>query len=155
VGALGFSLAERPALASQIVTAINQVRRGHRLPTVTAYRPLARAALAHVRALAVSGLFTHEWSDGTPFATWILRYFPQPPRGSWMTGENLIWSSTPLTASAAVSAWLASPEHRRIMLDPTWRQLGIGAVASNEAPGVYGGADAVVVAADFGTTSTR
>lgn len=150
IGALGFDLADRPRLATSILSAVNQLRRARGLPPVAGSVQLARAAQAHVRALAASGRFSHDWSDGTPFATWILRYFPAPASGTWVAGENLIWSATPLSAQASVAAWLASPEHRQILLDPRWRQLGLGAVQSQAAPGVYGGSGATVVAADFG-----
>jgi uncharacterized protein YkwD len=154
IGGLGFDLADRPPLGTSIFLAVNRLRRAHGLPTVAGSVQLARAALAHVRGLAASGRFSHDWSDGTPFETWILRYFPAPPSGTWLAGENLIWSATPLTARAAVAAWLASPEHRRVLLDPRWHELGLGTVESRAAPGVYGGGAATVIAADFGATGT-
>jgi subtilisin family serine protease/uncharacterized protein YkwD len=153
--ALGFGLTDRPALATSLLAAINQVRRAHRLPVVTGSVQLARGALAHVRALAASGRFTHDWSDGTPFGTWILRYFPAPRSGTWVAGENLVWGSAAMTPTAAVAAWLASPPHRRILLDPRWREFGAGAVLCTDAPGVYGGTDALIVAGDFGAAGTH
>jgi subtilisin family serine protease len=153
--ALGFGLLDRPTVATSLVAAINQVRREHRLPVITSSPQLARAALAHVRALAASGRFAHEWSDGTPFDTWILRYFPAPRSGTWVAGENLVWGPASMTPQAALAAWLASPAHRQILLDPRWRQFGAGAVVCTDAPGVYGGADALIVAGDFGATATH
>ena len=151
--ALGFALADRASLAGSVLAAVNQVRRAHGLPAVKGSPALAHAALAHVRALAVSGQFTHDWSDGTPFQDWIVRYFATPKTGTWAAGENLVWSSGEMNAKAVIAAWLASPPHRHILLDPTWRELGAGAVLCTGAPGVYGGANALVVAADFGAAS--
>jgi uncharacterized protein YkwD len=155
VGALGFSLIDRADLTAPLLATINRVRRAHGLPAVVASRALARAALAHAHALASAGQFTHDWTDGTSFSTWILRYYPMPTAGTWSAGENLLWSTTSLTPKAAVSAWLASPGHRAILLAPNWHELGIGFVAGKETPGVYGGGDAFVVVADFGATGTH
>lgn len=150
VVALGFAVSDEPSAA--FVRAINGLRRARHLGPVAASAPLARAALAHARALAGSGQFTHDWDDGTPFSTWIVRYYP-PRAGSWLAGENLLWASAPVTPAAAIAAWLGSPSHRRILLTSSWRDVGVGVVAVKEAPGVYGGGDAYIVAADFGSRS--
>lgn len=39
-------------------------------------------------------------------------------------GENLAWG--PLTDREAVDAWMASPGHRSNILDPRWKQTGVG-----------------------------
>jgi uncharacterized protein YkwD len=46
--------------------------------------------------------------------------------------------------------WMASPEHRRNILDPTWREIGIAAVHAASAPGTYGGQPVTVITTDFG-----
>ena len=46
--------------------------------------------------------------------------------------------------------WLASPEHRRILLTRSWRQIGLAAIRADNAPGVYGGQSVVILAAEFG-----
>jgi uncharacterized protein YkwD len=147
--ALGFSISDQAG--GPFVTAINRFRRTHGLGAVILSRSLSRAALAHVRSLATAGQFTHDWDDGTPFAAWMLRYYPPLAGGSWIAGENLLWGPTEITPSAAVAAWLKSPAHRQILLSASWRELGVGIVAVKEAPGAYGGQDAFIVAADFGT----
>src|SRR5437762_3575611 len=58
-------------------------------------------------------------------------------------GEDLAWG--PASASWVVGAWLASPEHRAILLRPGFRRVGIGAFQ-----GTFSGrAGALVVTADF------
>lgn len=51
-----------------------------------------------------------------------------PEAGSWLrTGENLAWGSGRRSRPAEiVRMWLASPGHRRNMLDPDYREAGIG-----------------------------
>ena len=108
--ALGFNLTDHPGLSSSLLQAINQLRRSRGLPTITASPALARAAQAHVRALAASGQFSHDWSDGTPFATWIRRYYTPPKTGTWTAGENLVWSLLPRGRTAS---------RRRLAREPT------------------------------------
>ena len=47
-------------------------------------------------------------------------------RGSWRAGENLAMGTGQLgTARANMSGWLRSPTHRRVLLSPSFRQVGI------------------------------
>ena len=63
----------------------------------------------------------------------------------WSSGEN-----GDLAADQALALWIASPEHLRNLLTPSWQSIGIGAVAVQRAGGVYGGTDVIIVATDFG-----
>lgn len=66
-------------------------------------------------------------------------------------GENLFaatWGR--VTARDAVAAWLRSPRHRAILLDPSFRHVG---AASVRAPELLGGQDAVVWTATFASPS--
>jgi uncharacterized protein YkwD len=65
----------------------------------------------------------------------------------------LLWASPSFTAAGAVQQWLVSPVHRRVMLTPSWRELGVGVVAAPAAPGAYGGKDVQIAAAEFGKRS--
>jgi uncharacterized protein YkwD len=140
-------------LESPILVELNRVRRAHGLRPLHPSPALTRAARAHVRALALSGQFRHEWPDGRPFARWITSFYPIAGARSWAVGENLIWSSAGLTAKGAADAWLHSAPHRHVLLRPYWRQLGIGVVRAAGAGGVYDGLDATIAAAEFGVRS--
>ena len=69
----------------------------------------------------------------------------------WSAGENLLWSVPSLSAADAVRQWLDSPTHRRVLLLPAWRDVGVGTVHAVAAPGAYGGQDVDLAAAEFGT----
>jgi uncharacterized protein YkwD len=138
------------ALERSVAAEINVVRRAHGRTGLALSAPLQRAAEEHARNLAEAGLFAHSWSDSTPFGTWIRRFYPAARARTWSVGENLAWSAPGVTAKQAVEMWLASPEHRRILLGRRWRQLGLGVIAADGAGGVYGGQDVVVLAAEFG-----
>jgi uncharacterized protein YkwD len=68
-------------------------------------------------------------------------------------GENLLWGAPDIGALRAFNLWLGSPMHRANLLSPRWREIGIGAMHSSKAPGLYGGRPATVVTADFGVRS--
>ena len=62
-----------------------------------------------------------------------------PSAHSWSVGENLLWSSPGIDGARALKLWLASPEHRKNLLDPSWREIGVPPCMSAHAPGVYHG----------------
>lgn len=111
---------------------------------------LAAAALAHARSMAAGGYFSHSSPGGTSFWRRIARYYPYAGRTRWRVGENLYWSAGNVPANAASGAWLASPEHRRILLG-TWTAVGVAIVHAAHAGGIFGGRDVVIVVADFGS----
>ena len=139
------------ATLQRLVTAeINVVRRSYGRSRLARSGALTRAGREHARELALAGYFSHDWSDGTPFGSWIRRFYPPAGARRWSAGENLAWSTAAVTAQEAVEMWLASPEHRRILLSRTWRQVGLGVVRASGAGGIYGGGDVVILAAEFG-----
>lgn len=147
------TLAAADALEPKVLAELNAIRRSHGLAPVKLSQPLSAAADAHSRAMGRYGFFAHESRDGSQFWKRVERYYV--PRGyrTWSVGENLLWSSGTLTAPAALKLWMASPGHRKNILTPGWREIGISAVAVRSAPGVFGGRDVVIVTTDFGTRS--
>ena len=150
VTAVGVLLEDAEEREPPIVQAINAVRQKRGLPELRVSTPLATAADAHAASMGLRGYFAHEWADGTSFQRWILRYYPALGGRAWLAGENLVWASPALDPKRAVNAWLASPPHRRNLLDPRWREIGIGVVRARRAGGVYGGHDVEIGVADFG-----
>ena len=138
------------ALQRLVTAEINVVRRQHGLPRLTVSVQLARAGQEHATQLAVAGYFSHNWSDGTPFGAWIRRFYPVAGAQRWSAGENLAWATPDVTPQHAVEMWLASPEHRRILLSKTWRQVGLGVIRADSAGGYYEGKNVVILAAEFG-----
>ena len=54
------------------------------------------------------------------------------------------------TRAGALKLWLASPEHRKNLLSPKWREIGVSAVHAARAPGTFAGRDVTIVTTDFG-----
>ena len=53
-------------------------------------------------------------------------------------------------AVRAVGLWMASPEHRAVILDGSWREVGIGAVHADAASGMFLSRAVTVITTDFG-----
>ena len=45
---------------------------------------------------------------------------------------------------------MGSPAHRKNMLDPNWREVGIASMHTSSAGGIFGGGPTWVVTMDFG-----
>jgi uncharacterized protein YkwD len=95
--------------------------------------------------MARLGFFGHSSADGTTAAERIRRFY----RGS-AVGETLLWASPTLSARQALDSWLASPPHRSIILDGSYREVGLGAIHVAHAPGAFGGREVTILVADFG-----
>jgi len=155
--AVGSSPGQREtALEQAILREVNRVRSDRGLRPLTASRGLVAAAAFQSKALLAQGAFDHDTQGGGTFGDRLRRFYPVGSSRAWSVGENLLWGQDGIDAPTAVKLWLDSPVHRKIMLDPGWREFGAGAVAAPSAPGVYASAGAVVVVTiDFGTrTST-
>ena len=147
------TLAAADGLELKVLAELNDIRRRRGLAPLKLSKPLSAAADSHSRAMGTYGFFAHDSRDGSSFWKRVQRFYA--PRGyrTWSVGENLLWSSGSLTAPTALSLWMKSPGHRKNILTPDWREIGISAVSVRSAPGVFGGRDVVIVTTDFGIRS--
>jgi uncharacterized protein YkwD len=129
-----------------VLREINTVRAEHGLSALRPNSELMTVAAVHSSDMIQSGYFAHESRDGLPFWQRVIRYYP-----GRSVGENLAWYSPSLTPAGTVKLWLQSPGHRATMLDPRWREAGVGVASAGAAPGVFRGTAATVVTVDFGS----
>lgn len=139
-----------PALNASIVARVNAIRTARGLPRLAVSVGLGAAARLHSRQMAQSGLFQHESPDGTSFDQRVRHFYGSGGFRNWSVGETLVWQSPSANAAQVVAAWLASPPHREILLDRTFREIGVSAVQDSDAPGDFEGLAATIVTADFG-----
>jgi uncharacterized protein YkwD len=99
--------------------------------------------------MASEGYFAHDSSNGSVWWKRVQRYYKAKGFRSWQVGENLVWGSQ-LSAQDAIARWMKSPPHRANLLSKKWREVGLSAVSTSQAPGVFGGNEATIVTADFG-----
>jgi uncharacterized protein YkwD len=137
-------------LERQTLVAINDLRREHGLRPLRPNPALAAAAREHSRQMAEHGFFRHESMDGSPFWKRIEAVYPVLEGRSWTVGENLVWAYPSLSAQGSLDLWLKSQPHRKNLLSPSWREIGLGGVRALAAPGVYDGLDATILTVDFG-----
>jgi uncharacterized protein YkwD len=147
------AVAPSGSLQSALVGQVNAFRAAHGLARLRFSTALGAAAAAHSTQMARLGYFSHNSANGAPFSRRIVAFYPARGYRSWTAGENLLWASPNVGAARALKLWLASPPHRANLLSPRWRELGLSAVHSSSAPGVYGNAPATIVTADFGARS--
>jgi uncharacterized protein YkwD len=141
------------ALEQGVLAEINALRASHHLAPLRLNARLSAAADAHSTAMARKGFFAHESADGSAFWKRVRRFYSDRGFARWSVGENLLWSSPDVDAAGALQMWLDSAPHRKNLLTPGWREIGLSAVHVSAAPGVFGGRETTIVTADFGTRS--
>jgi uncharacterized protein YkwD len=133
----------------QLAREINHARVEHGLCPLRVSIQLSNAARAHDVEMSTNGFFAHESVDGSPFWRRVLTWYPPRGRG-WLAGENILWDKAAISSWTMVTRWLHSPPHRAILLNPSWRELGIAVLRVESAPGVYQGEAATIITTDFG-----
>jgi uncharacterized protein YkwD len=138
-----------PQLENQVLVRINDLRRKAGLVPLRPSGALGVAALEQSASMAEHGFFAHASYGGSPFWQRIAAKYASRA-DSWSVGENLLWRSPGLSAGTALGLWLRSPDHRENLLSPAWREIGLGAVHADSAPGIYDGLEVTILTADFG-----
>ncbi len=121
------------ALDGQILTRLNATRAAHGLRPLVVSDGLENAAVTHSRDLIQAGVFQHDSPDGTSFVQRLKHFYSPSGYSSWTAGENILYNTADIDADTAIRAWLDSPPHRENMLNPDWREVGIGSVHASTA----------------------
>jgi uncharacterized protein YkwD len=138
------------ALEAQVLADVNATRQRRGLRPLRISASLSRAAEFHSQDMARRGYFSHESANGSAFWRRVQRFYPSAGYRSWAVGENLVWASPELTSASALSMWMGSAPHKANLLSRQWREIGLSAVHSAAAPGVFGGYPVTIVTANFG-----
>jgi uncharacterized protein YkwD len=138
------------SLEQGVLANINSFRGDHGLAPLRLSAKLTAAARSHSTEMAQRGYFSHDSANGSSFDRRISLYYPLKGARYWSVGENLLWSSPSVDSTGALTMWVNSPEHRKILLTARWREVGLSAVHVATAPGAYGGREVTIVTADFG-----
>jgi uncharacterized protein YkwD len=112
---------------AEVVELLNAARAAHGAAPLRPDRRLALAARRHSRDMVAHQYFSHESRTGEPFSARIARTGWMRSRAHWSVGETLAWGRGGRAAPRAiVAAWLASADHRRIVLAPRFHLVGTG-----------------------------
>jgi uncharacterized protein YkwD len=137
------------AAAHALQCLINGVRAQHGLRAVRADGRLRLAARRHADDMAAHDFFAHESPGGATVASRVKHagYLSGGAR-EWWLGEALAWGRASAGAPRAIlRGLLKSPPHRAILLDPNFRDLGVGVAHGAPRGGDKG---ALTVDLDFG-----
>jgi uncharacterized protein YkwD len=126
-------LRDRARVAAEMLDRVNSVRRQEGLPPFLFNPLLDRVAQEHAEDMLARSYFGHRTPEGLD------------PSGRALAagyasgiGENIVEQR--FSAGAALEAWLSSPGHRRNILDPSCREMGLGLAIGegyDAAPGGY------------------
>jgi uncharacterized protein YkwD len=123
---------------------INEERVARGLHALAVNVHLQRTAQKHSKAMNVRNFFGHR-----NLGKRIERSGYLKGASSWSLGETLDWGRAEAgSPQAAVTAWIASPPHRRLMLSGAFEDVGVGVAMG--APIRGQGQGAAIYTADFG-----
>ncbi|MCW3013452.1 MAG: hypothetical protein JWO02_544 [Solirubrobacterales bacterium] len=135
-------------LAGSVRCLLNRQRAAHGRPAASPDARLTVAARRHAADMVARHYFAHTSLGGATFISRIRRTGYLPSKGSWAAGEILAWASgSRATPRGIVDTWMASPEHRAILLDPRFSDVGVGIVSGSPQGGQ---GPALTADADFG-----
>ncbi len=122
-----------------VVAALDTVRRDRGLPPLRPDERLGAAARAHAADMVRTQAFSHVGADGMLLVVRVRASGYLRGARAWWLGEALQWHTGARSGTEVVDAWLASPPHRRLLLRPRARDVGVGMAPGIPRPGA--GAD--------------
>jgi hypothetical protein len=128
---------------SEVIRLTNDQRIANGLSPLSENSTLDSAAIAKGNDMLAKGYWAHFAPDGT--SPWS--FFTSFGYKYQYAGENLARDFS--DAGSAVSAWMNSPTHKENILNPHYKEVGIGVVE-----GSLAGADTTVIVQFFGTALT-
>lgn len=126
-------LADRARVASEMLKRVNEVRRREGVPPLASSPLLNRVSQEHAEDMLVRSYSGHQTPEGLGPSE---RARAEGYRAG--IGENIVEQR--FSTEEALQAWLGSPGHRRNILDPGSREMGLGLAVGagyDAAPGGY------------------
>ena len=119
---------ERGEARRAVLCLVNRTRAAHHAKALARRGALQRAAQAHTNAMISQDCFAHECPRESPLGIRLeVVDYLNSTLTTWLIGENIAWGpGAQGTPRAAVAGWRASPAHRAIMLNGSFRDAGIG-----------------------------
>jgi uncharacterized protein YkwD len=128
---------------------LNRERTHFGLRRLKLNKRLSRAARRHARDMAKRNYFSHDTLGGGSFVDRIRHEGYLKGAHSWVVGENLAWGSRGHSRPRVImNMWMNSPGHRANILNPSFREIGIGVAYDSPVRG--GRKPASTYATDFG-----
>lgn len=128
---------------------LNKQRQRYGLRKFDRDRRLNRASQRHSRYMRRHGCFSHQCPGEASLEGRLRRAdYLKSGLSRWSYGENIAWGGRSAgTPREMVDAWMQSPGHRANILNPTFRDLGVGFVTGSP---YKRSANAGIYTTDFG-----
>ncbi len=127
---------------------LNKQRTSRGLRTLDTSAALETAAARFSRKMVAEGFFAHVSPHGSTLASRVRATSFLEGVRTFSLGENIAWGSRRLaTPVEIVDGWMHSTAHRRNILDPDFRSIGVGIAPGAPRPGVD---SAATYTTDFG-----
>lgn len=148
------ALLSPPDYQVSVLCLLNAERRDRGLVALDPQEQLMQAAIGHSEDMRRLSYFEHTDPDGTTFLQRITATGYLQGTKTWQVGENMAWGSLLLgTPRALMRSWMQSSPHRANVLEPRYRDVGIGAVSGS--PNNPLASSAMILTADFGLSRTK
>ena len=139
-------------IAAATLCLINQERAGAHLVALRANAALDTAASGHAADMVAKNYFDHVSPSGSAPRSRMTAAGYLKPNRAWSIGENIAAATgSQATPASIVTIWMNSSGHRANILNPKFRDSGIGASAA--APRLLGTGPGATYTQDFGVTS--
>ena len=126
--------------SKKIVVLTNTMRKDLNIAPLVENTKLTQAAMWKADDMAVKQYFSHIGPDGTKLSNWLKKAKYDYRFG----GENLAVGFS--TAENVMSAWYKSPSHYKNIIDPDFKEIGVGISVGN-----YNGYQTTFIAQYFGS----
>lgn len=129
--------------SKKIIAFTNNIRTQLNIPMLSENAQLNQSATWKAQDMAVKQYFAHISPDKIKLSDW----FSKAKYNYKFGGENLAMGFS--TAEDVISAWQKSPSHYKNIIDPDFKEIGVGIAVGN-----YNGYETTFVAQHFGTSVT-
>jgi uncharacterized protein YkwD len=115
--------------SNAVLCLINKERRHHGMTKLELQPEQMKAAQKHTKRMIRERCFSHQCPGEADLAGRLEETHYLPCSCTWGIGENLAYGARELgSPRGIVDAWMHSPEHKMIMLNGSYRHIGIGIV---------------------------
>ena len=137
-----------PNVRSALRCLVNVERARHGLRAVRSSSRLDAAADRHSADMVARAYFAHASPEGASVTDRVRQTGYLGGAHDWTLGEDIGWGTGSASTPASIfGAFMHSPPHRRVILDPHFRQIGVGVAQGVPVAGQGAGATFVL---DFG-----
>jgi uncharacterized protein YkwD len=148
------STANIAAIRHTTLCLLNRIRRAHHRHRLRNNPALQLVAQRYSQLMVTDRFFDHVSPTGSTFVQRIRQTDYLASAASWALGENLAWGSGfYATPRETVSSWMHSPGHRHNILEPRYREIGIGVAPGT--PTDAGGVPGATYTTEFGKRTHR